>query len=39
LSDALGPAREHLTIAATMFRDMDMRFRLERAEQQIEELA
>jgi len=35
----LEPAREHLTIAATMFRDMDMRFRLETAEQQIKELA
>jgi len=38
-SGRLGPAREHLTIAATMFRDMDMRFRLETAEQQIKELA
>src|SRR5262249_19572138 len=31
-------AREHLTIAATMYRDMDMRFWLEQAEAVLREL-
>ena len=32
-------AREHLTTATTMFRDMDMRFWLEQAEAELKELA
>ena len=31
-------AREHLTIATTMYREMDMRFWLERAEPELNEL-
>ena len=32
-------AREHLTIATGMFREMDMRFWLEQAEAEMKELA
>ena len=32
-------AREHLTTATTMYREMDMRFWLEQAEQELRELA
>ena len=32
-------AREHLTIATTMYREMDMRFWLEQAEAEMRELA
>jgi hypothetical protein len=31
-------AREHITIAAAMYREMDMRFWLERAEAELTEL-
>jgi Tetratricopeptide repeat len=33
------PAREHLTTATTMYREMDMRFWLEQAEAEMRELA
>jgi len=32
-------AQEHLTTASTMYREMDMRFWLEKAEAEIRELA
>jgi len=32
-------AREHLTTATTMYRDMDMRFWLDKAEAEMKELA
>ena len=35
----LEEAREHLTTATTMYREMDMRFWLEQAEQELRELA
>jgi hypothetical protein len=34
-----GHAREHLTTATTMYREMDMRFWLEQAEAEMRELA
>jgi hypothetical protein len=35
----LEQAREHLTTATTMYREMDMRFWLEQAEAEMKELA
>jgi hypothetical protein len=32
-------AREHLTLATTLYREMDMRFWLEKAEAEMKELA